>query len=378
MPTQLTLARFLAHTHHLDDNAVVLSAAFTGAIPEKEWPRLIRLARPTGNQDLVYSNFGYNVAAMVIDRIRPEGWRRFLETAVNGPAGMSETYTRVSGLDPRRIAKPHDMAGDSGFIARPFEKTDATMNSAGGHLATLHDLARWMIVQMDSGRIDGRQVFPAAAVLQGQEILGRQTRDRSRRFAYFDREGWGAGWDIGSYRGERMVGRFGGYHSFRSHLSMLPARRIGVTVQVNGPGASLATDILAALVYDLEAGRPDARAVASARLDSLVGRLPAARQGAAVSDSTRRSRQRPLRRPIADFAGSYTSEAYGTIAFTRDGAGLRYRWGVLEGPVEVLNAEQDRLRIEFAGSGYPVSFRFEGEGVARAIEVMEVRFERRP
>jgi hypothetical protein len=33
-------------------------------------------------------------------------------------------------------------------FALPFER-DITMNSAGGHVATLRDLARWTIVQMD-------------------------------------------------------------------------------------------------------------------------------------------------------------------------------------------------------------------------------------
>src|SRR5687768_14349951 len=37
----LTLAHFLSHTHRLNDNAVVSSAAFTGAIPEARWPALI-------------------------------------------------------------------------------------------------------------------------------------------------------------------------------------------------------------------------------------------------------------------------------------------------------------------------------------------------
>jgi len=69
----LTLAHFLSHTHHINDDAVVSSAAFTGAIPEARWPTLIALAEPNPTNDLVYSNFGYNVAAMVIDVIRPEG-----------------------------------------------------------------------------------------------------------------------------------------------------------------------------------------------------------------------------------------------------------------------------------------------------------------
>lgn len=376
-PARLTLADFLSHTHRLDDNAVVQSAAFTGAIAESRWPSLIRFARPRNDVDLVYSNFGYNVAAMVIDRKRPEGWRRFLDSAVYRPAGMTETYARLSGLDPRRIAKPHTFHPDQGFVTRPFEKRDATMNSSGGHVATLRDLARWTIVQMDDGRIDGEQVFPVAAIRLSHRLIARQTVAARKRFGYFDREGWGAGWDLGSYHGEPMVSRFGGYNTFRSHLSMLPGRRIGVVAQVNGPGAGGATDLIAALVYDLGAGRVNARALATARLDSLLALQPAARARAAGGDSVRRARQRPLTRPLADFAGSYDHEAFGTVTFTAQGDVLRYRWGVLEGPTEVFDAGRDQIRIEIAGTGYPAAFRFDGPGAARSLAVMGQTFVRR-
>lgn len=375
--TRLTLAHFLSHTHRLNDNAVVTSAAFTGAIPEAEWPRLIQYATRRGNDDLVYSNFGYNVAAMVIDRVRPEGWRRYLDSAVYAPAGMRETYARLSGLDERRIAKPHALHSAGGFTTLEFEKTDATMNSAGGHVATLHDLARWVIVQMDDGMIDGKQVLPREAVSLGHRLIARHTVQSSRRFGPFDREGWAAGWDIGTYLGERMVSRFGGYSSFRSHLSMLPGRRIGVVAQVNGPGASSATDIIAALAYDLEAGRPNARSAATERVDQLVARLPAAREQQAAGDSTRRSRQRPLGRPLADFAGSYFNEAYGTVVFAERNGALGYRWGVLEGPAEVYDAEKVQLRIEIAGSGTVVGFRFDGSGPATSIDLRGTTFARR-
>src|SRR5262245_29967748 len=69
-PRTLTLARFLSHTHSLDDEAVTMSAAFTGAVPDSQWPSLIKYATVRRDKDLVYSNFGYNVAAMVIDTLR--------------------------------------------------------------------------------------------------------------------------------------------------------------------------------------------------------------------------------------------------------------------------------------------------------------------
>lgn len=206
--SNLTLANFLSHTHQLNDIAVVTSAAYTGAIPESQWPSMIRYAEPIDGQELIYSNLGYNVAAMVIDARRPEGWRRYLDSAVCKPAGLAETYTRISGLDQRRIAKPHALFADGHFETSDFLKSDATMNSAGGHLATLHDLACWVTVQMDGGVIDGKRVFPEEAVALSHRLIARQTREGSKRFAFFEREGWAAGWDIGSYRGEGMVSRF--------------------------------------------------------------------------------------------------------------------------------------------------------------------------
>ncbi|MGH7693626.1 MAG: serine hydrolase domain-containing protein, partial [Gemmatimonadaceae bacterium] len=373
----LTLAHFLSHTHHLNDNAVVSSAAFTGEIPEARWPSLIALAAPTGNNDLVYSNFGYNVAAIVIDRVRPEGWRRFLEQRVYQPAGLRDTYTRVSGLDAKRIAKPHRLRADGRYATEPFFKTDATMNSAGGHLATLNDLARWTIVQMDSGRIDGKQVFPTEAVELSHRLIAWQTRDQAKRFAFFDREGWGAGWDIGSYERERMVSRFGGYHTTRSHLSFLPRRRIGVVaLSTGGVGGNL-VDVIAALAYDLEAGRPNARERAEQRLAELRAQLAQGLRRIAAEDSVRAARQRqPLGRPLADFAGSYAEPSFGTVSFSLKDGRLEYRWGALYGPVEIFDAAKGQLRIEIAGSGNVVTFTFPGSGAAKSIELQGTTFTR--
>jgi CubicO group peptidase (beta-lactamase class C family) len=378
-PEQLTLEHFLSHTHHLNDNAVVLTAAFTGAVPESRWPELVALASPSGNTDLVYSNFGYNVAAMAIDAVRPEGWKRYLEEHVYRPAGMRETFARVSGLDLRRIAMPHRLTPDGLYLTTPFHKRDATMNSAGGHLATLNDLARWTIVQMDSGRSDGQQVFPKAAIVAAHRQLAPQTRDQARRFAFFDREGWSAGWDIGRYEGERMVSRFGSYSSTRSHLGSLPGRRVGVVAMSTGGLGSSFTDVLAAFVYDLEAGRPEAHARATERMNDLRTRLTTARRSAATADSTREARQRqPLSRPLADFAGRYSAPSYGEMTFTHRSGRLHYAWGVLAGEAEVFDASANQMLIDFSAGTTPLTFVFDGPGPATSVMLQGLRFTRIP
>jgi CubicO group peptidase (beta-lactamase class C family) len=319
------------------------------------------------------------VAAMVIDALRPEGWRRYLEEHVYRPAGMQQTFARVSGLDTQRFARPHHLRADGRFETEMFFKTDATMNSAGGHVASLNDLARWAIVQMDNGRIDGRQVFPADAVALSHRVIATHTNENARRFAYFDRVGWGAGWDIGTYEGERMVSRFGGYHSFRSHLSFLPRRRIGVVAMSNGGLGSPLTDVIAAFAYDLEAGRPEARDRAEQRLAELIARRSANLQAAGKEEAARAARQRvPLTRPVADYTGHYAQSPYGEVIISERDGRLEYRWGAVFGPAETYDASRDQLQIEIAGRVQMVTFEFAGPGPARSLSLQGVTFARSP
>jgi CubicO group peptidase (beta-lactamase class C family) len=297
---------------------------------------------------------------MVIAAKRPEGWKAYLDRAVFAPAGMNDTYHRVSGISPRRIARSHVLEADGSFRTIPFLKRDLTMNAAGGHLASINDLARWTILHIDEGRLDGRQVFPAEVVRRSHQILGQH----NRQFGYFQRDGWGFGWDIGSYEGEPMVSRFGGYSSFRSHLSMLPARRVGVVAQVNGDGASRLTDIIAAYVYDLFLGKSDAESRGQARLDSLASQLATRR--ARLVDASPRVRTPP--RPVSSYAGVFEDAALGRIEIVPDGVGLRLRWGVLDVPLELQDAARNVFVAADFGGLSPIQFVFGDDGRAVALE----------
>ena len=368
---ELTLASFLSHTHGLNSGPLVTSAAFTGAFSEDQFNRLLAFSDPLPTRDLAYSNLGYNVASMVIAEQRPEGWKAYLERHVFSPAGLHDIHARVTGIPSRRIAKTHQLRADGRFEAQPFLKRDITMNAAGGHLASIADLARWTIIHIDEGRLDGRQIFPAEVVRRSHEILGRQ----NARFAYFQRAGWGFGWDIGSYDGEPMVSRFGSYSGFRSHLSMLPARRVGVVAQVNStPGWPL-TDIIAAYAYDVFRGRADADVRGQARLDTLVTQLQARRARLAAAPT-------PVhmpRRPVADYAGIYEDAGLGRIEIVPDDGGISVRWGVLPDlPLDVRNAERQTFVATSFGGLSPIQFIFGPNGPAQALETEGRRALRRP
>jgi CubicO group peptidase (beta-lactamase class C family) len=360
-PREISLASFLAHTHGLNSGPLVTSAAYTGAFPETEFHRLLGFSGPRSSRDLSYSNLGYNVASMVIAEKRPEGWKAYLDRNVFAPAGLRDIHHRVTGISEHRIAKAHQYRVDGSYEAQPFLKRDLTMNAAGGHLATIGDLARWTLLHMDEGRLDGRQVFPAQVIRRSHEILGRQ----NAQFAYFQRDGWGFGWDVGSYDGEPMVSRFGSYTGFRSHLSMLPARRVGVVAQVNSAPGWRLTDIIAAYTYDVFGGRPDADARAQARLDTLVRQLETRRTRLAAAAPVVHTPPRP----VSDYTGRYEHPALGRIEIVPDETGLRLRWGVLvDLPLDVSDAGQQTFVPSTFGGLSPIQFIFGPSGPAQALE----------
>lgn len=373
--SSVTLADFLGHTHGLGDRAITMSATYTGELPESEWPAMLRFTQLLKSRELEYSNLGYNVAAMVIDAKKPEGWRRFLDRAVFEPAGMVDTRQDISGIDGRRIARPHQLCADGSYEVIAFQKVDATMHSAGGHLATISDLARWINIHMENGILDGKQVFPSEAIALSHTMIAR--RKEPAEFAFFRRDGWAAGWDVGAYQGEPMISRFGSYSALRSHVSFLPRRHIGIVAQTNGEMAFEATDIIAAFAYDLERGDPEAQSRATGRLERIRGSWSKAVESIEASEAKRAARQKPLKRPMADFAGSYRNEQYGTITFAvRDGA-LHYQWGALSGGAEVLDAGQNALRIVIVDSGTSVTFDFpKSSAPAQSLELQQKTFVR--
>jgi CubicO group peptidase (beta-lactamase class C family) len=357
-PGELTLASFLSHTHGLDGGTLVISAAYTGAFPEDRFNHLLAFSAPLPTRDLAYTNLGYNVASTVIAEKHPEGWKAYLERNVFGPAGLRDIHHIVTGVPPRRIARAHQLRADGSYEALPFLKRDLTMNAAGGHLASIADLARWTILHMDDGRLDGRQIFPAQVIRRSHEVLGRQ----NAKFAYFQRDGWGFGWDIGSYDGEPMVSRFGSYTGFRSHLSMLPTRRVGVVAQVNSAPGWRLTDIIAAYAYDVFLGRTDADARGQARLDTLARQLRdrQARLATAAIPS------RIPSRPMSAYLGTFEDDALGRIEVVPDEGGLRVRWGVLDLPLEVRDAEKHVFAVRYLGP--TLRFVFSGDAPAEALE----------
>ena len=363
----VTVHDLLTMTHGIQQGMgpVVFRTAFTGDFTR---PQLIEALReyvpsPTGRR-FAYGNLAYNLLGMVLESTSSESWREVVQQEVLDPFGMDQTTGYVSRIPTERLAQPHGFLPD-GFERIPLRKADANMHAAGGHFATARDLARFVAVHLSGRAEGGRGTVPSWSALQAMQ---RQHVDQDRRFLSLHRFGWGYGWDLGTYEGETVVHRFGGFSGYHSHMSFMPQHGIGVVVLANAGGPSaLAADLMATYVYDRLLGKAGLEDTYVARIDSLRARLDEGRRGLAAHLAERKARLGPLSHPLEHYAGVYQSPRFGRMEWRVVANGLEVRMGVARSRAEVFDASEDMLRVELAG-GNVLDFEFPpGGGPASSL-----------
>ena len=259
---RMTVRQLLAHSAGLTDYWPQ-DYAFA-AMREPVTPRQI-LDRWAGRPDFPagsnfrYSNTGYVVAGLIVEKVTGQPLMTVLKTRLLDPLGLSAidmddavgvgaaTPTRRNALGPIRPETP---------AARGW------LYAAGGLAMSASDLARWNIARID------RALLPADDWTQ-QETPQSLTGGRSANY--------GLGVVLGERHGVRSVEHSGEAVGFLSQNIVLPEQRMAVTVLVNGAFGAAQEEIADAIVEML--GAPPALDGPNARLDDARALFEQLRDG---------------------------------------------------------------------------------------------------
>ncbi len=366
-PTDLfanvSLTDLLSHRSGLDNSPMTFRAAFSGDHTPEVMQRLIAatVARTdTPHGTFRYSNAGYNIATTLLEARDGRDWRVLVSEQVLNPIGMADTTgwlseARASG---DIIAAGHLGHSADGPVRSPLQKTDSTMQSAGGLVSTADDMALWLEVQINDGVLDGRRVFPEGLIASTHQPLATN----NATFGPYVRESYGLGWQIGRYGDDVLIHHFGNFAGSRAHVSFMPERRLGVVVMINEDAVvgGLA-DLVANYVYDWHAGRPGLEAAYDAALSELVDRRDQARASIAGQQTERSARPWLLARPVAAYAGTYESPVLGTVRVAERDGTMVVSVGVMEAVAEPFTRPES-IRVELAPlQGQVILFSADGE-----------------
>lgn len=167
-----------------------------------------------------YSNSGYYVLGLVIERVSGQSYEDYLKDHVLAPARLSATrYDWPEPIVPHR-ARGYSRAGDT------FQHADFVSMSvpyaAGALASTALDLVRWMRA-LSTGAVISEASF---TLMTSEAELGN-----GRTPPY------GFGLAVGELNGQLVVRHAGGIDGFRSDIAYLPKSEWIVAVLVNSVNA---------------------------------------------------------------------------------------------------------------------------------------------
>lgn len=368
----------LVHTSGVANAPMVWSTAFSGIHDADSRRRMVALSIPNAEAPLGrfdYSNVGYLLYSVWAEARTGRSWSQQVTDTVLRPLGLSQTTTSIDALREAGVplAQPYSPLSPVRDVPVALQKTDATLHAAGGLYATSGDLARFLIAQIDRGRVRGRQRLPAAVIARSQQV---QTATDGEPYQDFEREGYAWGWYEGPYKNHRMYHHFGSFAGYHAHLSFIPEARIGLVVLNN-------EDFLSARLTTLIADYAYATLLAEAGVEARVSaRLAAWLEDARSLDAQLAEHRRRLQArawqlslPMAAYAGQYTHPLLGELTVSHDAEGLRLQWGSLQASATAYEAT-DQARVEFVpGSGQVIRFELQDEQVV-AVEFDGLRFAR--
>lgn len=373
---RVTLRQLLTHTSGLDNSPISFRAAFSGDHSPALMQSLLAATVETPDTPVGtfrYSNAGYNLATLLIERKTGLDWRALVRREVLDPLGMTATtpfVSRAGGI----LAAGHVAGPDGSRLRSPLQKSDATMQSAGGLVSTARDMARWLQAQINDGVVDGRRVFPAGLVASTHGPVATQ----DATFGPYRRTGYGLGWEVGRFGDDLLVHHFGNFAGSRAHVSLLPAHRLGVTVMVNEDAvAGGLADLIANYLYERRLDRPDVEARYAALLEQMKTDRDTRRTRIAEATARFAARPRMLTRPDADYAGRYENPLYGALVVTPTEDGLVVTMGPMRALAQAFT-QPESIRVELVpGQGQAVVFQFDEAGRVVGARAMGADFAKR-
>ena len=223
-----------------------------------------------------YDNLMYVVAGEVAAAAGGKPYDVLMREQVFVPLGMTRCQVgdwSVAAVG--NVAQPHRRSAD-GPVPSGIDgarSPDLPSMAAGGIRCSLRDMTRWMQVLLDPAQAPGwlgagqrRQLW----TLHMPMPLG----ERQRRWDNAHVMGYGYGWRVSDMHGQWKVAHTGTLSGMYSSLALLPDRRVGVVMLINGEGEAARTALTQAVLMQYTA--PDQNLGVAAYLDELDAAAPKA------------------------------------------------------------------------------------------------------
>ncbi len=266
-------------------------------------------------QDFGYCNSCFLTAGQVIPKVTGESWNEYVEKHILAPLGMNNTYTVHAGMAKRKdVSKPYSNQFTGVLTEIPYDDVD-NLGPAASMISSVNDLSRWLMMQLDSGRLDGKRILPWETLRLTRDVNTALSSRKNGETHFTD---YGLGVFEADDAGKQVFWHTGGAFGFVSNVCFVPELNLGIAVLTNMDNQNF-FEILRHQVLNAYLNKPykNLSEVALSRYKKAkaddIERLKAFQ--------TRIGKEKAAL-TIADYTGVYHNELYGDIEIQSQGKDL--------------------------------------------------------
>lgn len=267
--------------------------------------------------DYGYCNSCFLTAGEIIPKVTNKTWEVYVYDSIVAPLGMVHTNTLGYGIDKmENAATPYTTAFSGKLHALPYDLVD-NLGPAGSIISCISDISKWLLMQLDSGRYNGKRILPWSVLSRTRDI-STAISSKKDSFTPTHFSGYGLGIFETDYNGSQIFYHTGGADGFVTNTCFVPEKKLGITILTNQDNQEF-FEMLRYQILDAYLGVPyqnrsklkladfaDEEKETISRVNAWKERVQGNKPALSLSGYT----------------GTYENELYGTITISEEGNDL--------------------------------------------------------
>jgi CubicO group peptidase (beta-lactamase class C family) len=179
-----------------------------------------------------YCNVCFLTAGEIIPAVTDTSWDDYIKHHFFIPMGMMRSTTTFQGItEATNAARPYTLFGNK-LVRLDYAYIDA-LGPAASINSSVYDMTQWVKMQLDTGRLNGKMIFPKEVILSTWEANMLVRSVNSPMFPYRTLSAYGLGWFVEDYYGRRIIKHGGGANGFVTLTTLMPGEQAGFVVLTN-------------------------------------------------------------------------------------------------------------------------------------------------
>lgn len=237
----LKVKHLLTHTTGFDytDNLLPNSTDLTKKTSLEEFikdrvPTIVH----TPGETYRYDNYASDLQGYLVQSVTRQPFEQAVKNQIFTPLQMNHSTFGMNNMDPKKMAVGYNSKNQP---YKPYLDSP-TISPSGGMLSTSSDISRFMLAQLNGGKLGASSILKPDTVADMQKVhigISPELPNMAYGFEMFYQN---------FYNGQHVIGKSGDLNGYHSYMWLLPDKKTGGFVVTNGEAVDVRMELFQAFM----------------------------------------------------------------------------------------------------------------------------------